>query len=105
MATKSRDPLVGPARSERIVWEYSILSLSMAALVKSAALQNVGRCACKEMLRQHSLHQQKAGLSASWSLHLFAANARFRRQTIRPGTTTGARFRCSLTKVTTLPFI
>jgi hypothetical protein len=35
----------------------------MAALVKSAALQNVGRCACKEMLRQHSLHQQKAGLS------------------------------------------
>ncbi len=47
-----RDLLVGYLRSERVVWEYSILPLSMAALVKSVALQNVGRCTCEEMLRQ-----------------------------------------------------
>ncbi len=40
------------------VWEYPILTLSMAALVKFAALQNMGRFTCEEMLRQ-----QKAALS------------------------------------------
>lgn len=47
-----RDQSVGVVRSEKVVWEYPILTLSMAALVKSAALQNVGRCTCEEMLRQ-----------------------------------------------------
>ena len=48
----SRDLIVGPARSESVVWEYLILTLSMAALMKSAALQNEYRCTCEEMLRQ-----------------------------------------------------
>lgn len=47
-----RDPIVGTPRSERVVWKYPILTLSMAALVKSAALQNACRCTCEEMLRQ-----------------------------------------------------
>jgi hypothetical protein len=42
----------------------------MAAIVKSAALQNVGRCTCEEMLRQQSLRQQKAGLSAVCEFNL-----------------------------------
>jgi hypothetical protein len=50
-------------RSERVVQDYPISTQSMAALVKSAVLQNTFRCTCEEMLRQHSLHQQKAALS------------------------------------------
>jgi hypothetical protein len=47
-----RDPIVGSACSEREVWEHPILILSMAALMKSAAMQNASRCACEKMLRQ-----------------------------------------------------
>ena len=47
-----RDLIVGPARSESVVWEYLILILSLAALVKSAALQNAYRCTGEEKLRQ-----------------------------------------------------
>jgi hypothetical protein len=49
----------------------------MAALVKSAALQNACRCTCEQMLRQHSLHQQKAGLSRTADLYALAAKGSF----------------------------
>lgn len=53
-AASSRDPIVGPERSERSVWEYPILAPSMAALVKSAALPKDRSCTREGMLRQQS---------------------------------------------------
>lgn len=47
-----RDPSGRCSRSARVVWEYSILPLSMAALVKSAALPKERCRICMEMLRQ-----------------------------------------------------
>jgi len=49
----------------------------VAALVKSAALQDTCRCTCEEMLRQHSVHQQKTGLSATRMLEQCSTNGWF----------------------------
>jgi hypothetical protein len=52
IGASSRDPIVELVRSERAVWDYPILIILMAALVKSFALQNACRRNCKRMLRQ-----------------------------------------------------
>ena len=51
MTDLARNPIIGTARGEGVNWKYSILTLSMAALVKSAELQNACRCTFEEMLR------------------------------------------------------
>lgn len=58
-ATRLVDPCAATGGSGLLVF-----TLSMAALVKSVALQNTCHYTCNEMLRQHSLNQQKAALSA-----------------------------------------
>jgi hypothetical protein len=50
-----RDPIVGTPRGERVVRKYPILTLSMAALVKSVALPKDRRCTREGMLRQRSV--------------------------------------------------
>jgi hypothetical protein len=47
-----RDLRVYASRSETVVWEYPILTLSMAAMVKFAALPKVFCRNCKQLLRQ-----------------------------------------------------
>lgn len=47
-----RDLRVYASRSETVVWEYPILTLSMAAMVKFVALPKVFCSNCKQLLRQ-----------------------------------------------------